>query len=220
MTNKKILLGFTTTRGSDWRKKIEDIKRLNITEIALFPTCLDLGQRQELYALLKETAVNNIPHVHLRSDMTVNEIEYLRDTYHVQYFNIHPTSSDYPFLYDYTKYASQIYVENSNDVPSLEDLNKYAGICLDFSHWETGDGVYNGLEELVMKYPIGCCHVSAYRFVWSRLCMCDDHTYYNLSDFDYMKKYVQYLPDVISLELENNFDEQLKAKEYLEKLIG
>lgn len=36
---------------------------------------------------------------------------------------------------------------------------------------------------------------------------------------DYVKKYKKYLSDIISIELENSFKEQLKVKQYLEKIL-
>jgi hypothetical protein len=35
-----------------------------------------------------------------------------------------------------------------------------------------------------------------------------------------MKKYVKYLPSLVSIELENSFEQQLKVKEYLKKTLG
>jgi len=43
---------------------------------------------------------------------------------------------------------------------------------------------------------------------------------HELKDLDYMKNYEEFWPPIISLELENTFEEQLKAKEYLEKIIN
>jgi len=43
---RKVLLGLTTTFGSDWRAKIKEIDKLKIQEIALFPTCLGEKNRK------------------------------------------------------------------------------------------------------------------------------------------------------------------------------
>lgn len=34
-----------------------------------------------------------------------------------------------------------------------------------------------------------------------------------------MKNFIQYVPELVNIELENSFEEQLKAKKYLEDLI-
>ena len=49
---KKILLGLTTiAEGGEWKNKVKEIDKLDIKEIALFPTCLNLAERKELYQL-------------------------------------------------------------------------------------------------------------------------------------------------------------------------
>jgi len=40
MGKRNILLGLTTTPRSDWRGKVEEIKKFKIKELALFPTFL------------------------------------------------------------------------------------------------------------------------------------------------------------------------------------
>jgi hypothetical protein len=35
-----------------------------------------------------------------------------------------------------------------------------------------------------------------------------------------LKKYVEYLPDILGIELENSFKEQLEIKKYLEKIVN
>ena len=59
MGNKKILLGLTTTPGSDWRKKVSEIDKLGLKELALFPTCLNEQERKELYGLLEKTKLKD-----------------------------------------------------------------------------------------------------------------------------------------------------------------
>ena len=46
------------------------------------------------------------------------------------------------------------------------------------------------------------------------------HMLGELSELDYVKKYVQYLPRYLSIELENSFREQIKIREYLEKIVN
>ena len=58
---KKILLGLTTiTPGGEWRNKIKEIDELGLKEIALFPTCLKIDERKELYQLLEKTKLKKI----------------------------------------------------------------------------------------------------------------------------------------------------------------
>ncbi len=228
---KKFLLGLTTTPGSDWRGKIKETKALKITEIALFLTGLKKEERKELYGLLDRSPVKNIPHVHLRSDVDSLEMEYLLRRYKTKVFNHHPFPQ-HLLEYDLSKYFSIIFIENTEIIPSEEELKKFGGICVDFSHWEnanlTACPYYAGFEEKVKKYKIGCGHISAIRKEsgvynnpmypeWKGYY--DNHYFNDLKELDYLKKYFRYLPEFVSLELENSFAEQLRAKKYLETII-
>jgi hypothetical protein len=238
MGNKKILLGLTTTWGSDWREKIEEIEKFNIREIALFLTAIKLEDRKELYSLLEKTKLEVIPHVHLKDDMNLWELEYLEKRFHVQVFNIHGEKDPHPFLNfkDYLgAYCSKTYIENTEDVPSKERLNDFGGICVDFSHWQDGI-LFDSLDydkkmkAAIKKFNIGCSHISA---VGNKLIRDTDiqfkdiiyknfskHHLDDLSELDYIKKYIEFIPDIVSIELNNSFEEQLKVKEYLEKIIN
>ncbi len=228
-----ILLGLTTTPNSDWRAKIEEIKKFNLKEIALFPTCLEIEERKELYNLLEKTSIERIPHVHLRHDFEKWELDLLSNKYDTQLFNIH-ASTEALHLLEHKKYRSQIYVENLYEVNDLffEVLDKCGGLCLDASHFEDYAYVqklphYEDLKKCIDKYKIGCCHVSAVSEPFEMFREPDGtdrkifshHVVKHLTDLDYVQKYVQYLPKFISIELENSFEEQLKAKDYLEKII-
>ncbi|MDD5490110.1 MAG: hypothetical protein PHP25_05535 [Candidatus Moranbacteria bacterium] len=237
MRNRKILVSLTTLSNiskknlsSGWESKIEEIKENNLEEIALFLTGLKKEERKKLYNALENTAVKSIPHVHLRTDMELKELDYLVQKYSVQAFNLHATA-EWPLIYDYDKYASKIFFENIKTVPVEEELKKFGGLCVDFSHWKEkelhGDVKYcEEIKDRIKKYKIGCSHVSAikdepipiiidpYREEYS------SHILENLSELDYIKEYKKYLPDLISIELENSITEQLEAKKYLEKLIN
>jgi hypothetical protein len=227
MENKKILLGLTTTSGSDWKAKIEEIKKFNISEVALFLGPLNKEKREEIYELLKESPIKSLPHVHARTDMEEWEFNYLAERYGTKFFNIH-SLKEYPLTkeVDFSKYYNRVYLENVAIIPSKEELDQFAGLCIDFSHWENGNLTkwegYEKFEELVNKYPIGCCHISAITnnlVEWPEWKTYDSHNYKSLTEFDYIKKYKKYLPDLISIELENSFEEQLKVKAYLENII-
>jgi hypothetical protein len=235
---KKILLGLTTTWGSDWREKVREIDKFGIKEIALFPTALEIEERKELYDLLEKTKIEQIPHIHLRDEMELWELEYLEKRFHVQVFNIHGESDphSFPNLEKRLKnYCPNIYVENTDAVPSEKELKKFGGICIDFSHWQ--DGILfdrldydNEMRNAVKKFRIGCSHISAMgnKIIESADVQLEGVIYKNfskhhlddLNELDYIKKYIEFIPDIISIELNNSFEEQLKVKEYLEKIIN
>lgn len=233
---KKILLGLTTIAEGEWKNKIEEIDKLGLEEIALFPTCLNLAERKELYQLLEKTKLKRIPHVHIRNDMEIFELDYLTSRFKTEVFNLHPENSDYPFLVDYEKYSKNIYVENnSKGTPTKNDLKKYAGLCLDLTHWEAairekteGNKTGERLKNLADKHKIGVNHISAVkpkkihiydRFNGKNIFCYDSHRLDSLSEVDYVKKYKNYLADIISIELENSLKRQLEVKKYLEKIL-
>jgi hypothetical protein len=236
MGNRKILLGLTTTPGSDWRAKVEEIDKLGLKEIALFPTCLGPDDRKELYALLEKTGIENIPHVHLRDDMESWEIDLFIEKYSANVFNIHPNHKGFELIKNNAKYRSLIYIENLYTPPAKEYFkeeifveNKLAGICGDLSHLKAEQLLYPDLYSetinLFEKYPIGCNHISAVTaepYLWKNGAMIQDsHFLSNQKELDYIKEFPgKYFSDFVSIELENSFKEQLEAKKYIESIIN
>jgi hypothetical protein len=220
----EILLGLTTTPGSDWQAKVEEMKKLGIKRIALFPTFFKLGKRKELYGLLATIEGLEIPHVHLRDDMEDWELELFEKKYKTQVYNIHISHVDVPL---YQKYMSKIYVENHHCLLPLEVIKHCAGICLDTSHLEPSRirrrPEYTQIMGTLEKYPIGCCHISAFNNNFfnpkNYYVGFDRHYMKKLKWLDYVEKYTQFLPHYVSLELENSFEEQLQAKKYLENIL-
>ncbi len=229
MGNKKILLGLTTTPDSDWRAKIEEIDKFGIKEIALFPTCLEIEQRREIYDLLEKTCLETVPHVHLRNDTENWELDYLSLRYRTHLFNIHANTESQKIL-DYPNYRDKIFIENVKNIDDLfiGMLKISGGICLDIAHWvDSGilrkNSSYNKFPEFLEKYKIGCCHISVLRKSLKenskKLFFYGSHYLDNKKGLDYILPYVKYLPEYISIELENSFEEQLGIKKYLEELI-
>jgi hypothetical protein len=229
---RKILLGLTTTPRSDWKEKINEIDKLSLKEVALFLTFLEIEERKELYSLLEGSGLEKIPHVHLRNDMETWEMDFLDKRYGTEVYNIHPYAVDLEFLKrisDKNKY----FVENCEIIDGLffKIAKSCGGICLDITHWED-KGIPYGYDifgQRINEFRIGCSHISAIKgtaMLWDHYLTGETIPYYSshhmdkLSELDYVKKYVQYLPKYVSIELENSFAEQLKIKEYLEKIIN
>jgi len=229
---KKILLGLTTTPGSDWKNKIREIEEFNLEEIALFPTFLKIKERKELYSLLEKTQLKKITHVHLRDDMEKWELDLFDKKYKTEVYNIHPHMKDLIFLKNIED-RSKIFVENLEVIDDLffKAVSECGGICIDISHWED-KSIPEGYKELSLRigeFKIGCSHISAINY---KAMPCENYltkeiySYHSnhymgkLSELDYVKKYVKYLPKYVSIELENSFEEQLKIKDYLEKIIN
>jgi hypothetical protein len=234
-SERKILLGLTTTPQSDWRRKIEEIDELNLKEIALFPTCLEMIERKELFSLLEKIKLLRIPFVHLRDDMEEKEADYLTDKFGTECFNVHPEGKFYQFV-SKSKYRDRIYVENlyypkRRSFFNEEIFRKYkiAGICLDFSHLAAEEKEYPDYYpkklKIIENSKIGCNHISV---CFSKrkyepmvnADIYDSHYLEKLSDLDYLKKFpISFFSDMLAIELENSFKEQLEAKKYIEDII-
>ena len=225
-TKHEILLGLTTTPNSDWRGKVEEMKKFGIKKIALFPTFLTINKRKELYNLLDEVKGLTIPHVHLRvEDMEEWEFKWF-EKHKVEFYNIHMGAHHNKLL---EKYSGKMYIENHphRAIPENQ-LKDVAGICLDFQHWQLAKKIRSSMAEKTKKYAkeyaIGCCHVSPlpklkntlFRF----LKKASSHYMISLDELDYLENYRQYLPKYISLEMENSFKQQLEVKQYLENILS
>ncbi|MFA5124416.1 MAG: hypothetical protein WC473_01130 [Patescibacteria group bacterium] len=221
-----ILPSITTTSHADWRQMISDCTSLGVQEVALFLSALPAKEHEKVFEALKQSSVKSIPFVHLRSDMPPEEVDYLIDNYGTKMFNIH-SQKQFPLKYDLSRFRSMIYLENTNS-PIADEISEWAGLCLDVSHHENkrllGLPLYREIVELLKKYPVGCWHLNAIKPESIVKIEDDDygydrHSFKNLSEFDYCVRYQEYLPQFIALELENTVAEQLKAKEYVAKLL-
>jgi len=232
---KKILLGLTTTAGSDWRDKVEEIKELNLTELALFPTFLNPQERQELYGLLEQTPLVSLPYVHLRDDFSDAELDLLINRYKTKVFSCHSNGAGYALLNRLPKYNSLIYVENpanAKEMPGFSAANftqyQVTGLCLDLSHLAVSQLTDKKLAAevaVVMKrWPLGVNHISGFssnavmRFFHSAKA---NHHLNSLTELDYLKDLpASYFAKYICLELENSFLEQNEVKQYLDLILA
>ncbi|MFA6428048.1 MAG: hypothetical protein WCW02_00690 [Candidatus Buchananbacteria bacterium] len=223
----KILPAITTTGQTDWREKIVELNKLDLTEVCFFPTGLASTERQEAYKLLKKSKIKSIPFVHLRSDMSPDEIEFLIANFKTNIFNIH-AMSEWPLQYDLSKYLSQMYLENSAYPMPEAEVKQLAGVCLDYAHLESrrleGSPLYSAQYQLFKKYPIGCAHISAlsqqaYYNPERKEIQHDLHRYANLNQFDYLESYKNFLAPLVAMELTNSISEQLVAIEYIKKIF-
>ncbi|MFA5175865.1 MAG: hypothetical protein WC413_01210 [Candidatus Nanoarchaeia archaeon] len=228
----EVLVGLTTDPRFNWEDKIKEIQKLKdennpIKRIAFYPTQLELKDRvlvyKELNKLFKKGSLEQIPHVHLRGDMQDWELELFKEDYGANVFNIHAMHIDVPA---FKKYLDMISIENGHKPLTEKMLDKCAGICLDISHQEESNyklSFLYGLNGLLEKYPIKCCHVSGIKHF--KMLNWGYHThklseYSNFEELRYAEKYKYCLPFWVSLELNNSIEEQYIAiKPYLEELI-
>ena len=97
---KTLLPSITTTRGSSWQSQLAEVCELGLTQVAVFPTCMDYKQRKDFYEQLESIAGLRIPFVHARNDMGAVEYRYFVVRFGTEYFNLHPRRH---FTDDYIK---------------------------------------------------------------------------------------------------------------------
>lgn len=220
----------------DWRGKLEEVKALGLKQVALFLTCANPEERQEIYEFLKDTKIKEIPFVHLRTDMTKDEIDYLIKNYHTQAFNIH-SNKEFPYPKDIKRYKNMVYIENVYGALDENEIKQFAGICLDFSHLEedrrfTPD-LYAKNIVMIEKYGCGCNHLSPAKSAHfknegeisagEKKYPKEQHPHFlnDLSQLDYLKGYPKkYFSKFPALELENSIEEQLEAKAHIELILS
>lgn len=223
-----------TTIKSIWPDKIREIDVLGLEEVAIFPTTLNIADRQKLYVLLENSSVKRIPHVHLRHDCEAWELDYLIKRFDTKVFNLHPCIECLEFLEKNPKFRKVIYVENLADIDDMfmAVLEKCAGLCLDLAHWENHGYFfqrpsYQKFSAVVKNHEIGINHISAFGpsddyfddpATGERIRMYDQHMMSDIEQFTYVKKFLPYLADYASIEIENSLSEQIKVKEYLNKI--
>jgi len=221
-----LLPSLTSTRRDRIGPFLEALRQSEVKTIALFPTTLKPQERRSLYEKLEQVPGLKVAHVHLRSDCDDAEIGYLIHRFGTEVFNVHPAASNTAYVPESSRWVKAISLENADVLPEAAQLELYAGVCPDFSHWEAGrrarDSAYDGFEALVRRFPPVCCHVSAIREgdpnPWNG--RTDHHHFTSLSDFDYLDAYREFLPpDWVSLELENPLEEQLEAIGSLQKRL-
>ena len=225
LKREQFLVSITTTgeQGAGWREQIKEIKKLGLKKVALFPTCLKKAEREKMYRLLEKSGVKEIPFVHIRTDMILDELDYLVSHFKTKVFNVH-TKKRHPMLHDYSKYKDIIYVENVWPPFDEKEIKELAGICLDISHLENdkrlNSEIFSKITEMLKKYPVGCNHIGSIQeamvFDKNNKKVFAVHYFENLSEFDYLKSYPKkYFSNFIAMELENSLKEQLKAIDYI-----
>lgn len=228
--SENLLVTITTTPNSDWRDKIKEINRLGLKSVALFPTCLERAERDEMYCLLEKTKLKTIPFTHLREeDMGWGEINYLIKKWKCQVFNVHAMLPIFRKNFS-SQCKDKIYVENGTELLTEKNIDGFAGICLDFTHLENDRRLrpknYKAIIKLIKKHKIGCAHFGAiademYVSRYKRTKRCDLHWANSVLQFDYLKKYQKKMfPKYIALELENSLKDQIKFKNYIIKLLS
>jgi hypothetical protein len=221
--SKKILFGITAKEEKNWKEKLREIKNLKIKEASLFLELLEKDQREKLYKALPESGIKNIPLVHIRHDMTTDELKFLKDSFKTKCFTIHEENFIDDDIKKWKGFYKNLALEMNFDnfVSKKVKVKKIGGFCVDLSHLKVGmeklskDFKYVFDRKNTKKY-FDCSHLNGYNPKTN----CDMHTIHSLKDFDYLKTLPNFLfGKFIALETYNSIKEQLEFKKYLISIL-
>lgn len=217
----KILLSITGEGSLDWSNKLKEINKLKIKKIAVFLERFDKKERDNFYRLLEKSCIKEVPFVHIRHDVSIEEIEYFIKKYKTKYFNIH--EDHFKILDKWKGYWDKLYLEMNYDgiINKNVKVRRIGGFCVDLSHFKSS--IDRGVEEVYYTYlrrnkiKFVCNHLNGYNPIERG----DKHIITNLKDFDYLTTLPKYIfGKVIALEVDNSIKEQIKFKEYLIKVLN
>ena len=217
--SERILFG-VASYGSDWRKQLKDIGKLKISKISLFLECLELPERKEVYESLLNSKIKNIPLVHIRGDMTREELVFLKSNFKSSHFTIH--EDEFRFLPKWRGFQKNLFLEMNTDdhVSKSVELKRIGGFCVDISHFKVAEQKWSKeFEYTIRKSPkrFACNHLNGYSYELNK----DLHVIKGLKDFEYLKTMPGFLfGKVIALETGNSIAEQIKFKKHIIKLLS
>lgn len=217
---KKIYLGITGIKNTDWQSKLKEINRLGVKEAAVFLECFQKQQRHNLYRMLLRSSIKSVPLVHLKDDSKKDEIQFFIDNFGTRHFNIHEHS--FNALNQWKGYWDKLYLEmDYNDkIAKNVKVKKIGGFCVDLAHFKSA--IARGSEEAYYiflrknKIKFSCNHLSGY----SPEKNCDLHTIKSLKDFDYLTTLPEWIfGEIVALEVFHSIEEQIKFKAYIEQCL-
>ncbi|MCW8965120.1 MAG: hypothetical protein OQK82_00325 [Candidatus Pacearchaeota archaeon] len=219
ISSKEILVSITGRSIEELKAKITECEKLNLSRVSVFLTFLGPKEKFEIYELLLSSSIKNIPLVHLRHDMSEEEINFFVQNFNTKCFTIH--ENHFSILHKWKKFSDKLFLEFNydNKVPKSVHIEKIGGFCIDLSHFmaslerQTKDDLYiiNHRKSLFLGN-----HLNGYDFKKKQ----DKHFVESINDFNYLKILPRFIfGKYIALEMFNSISEQLKFKKYLEKVL-
>ncbi|MCD6177724.1 hypothetical protein J7K03_00455 [bacterium] len=220
--SKKILVGITGYKDIHWQRKLREIDKFGITKVALFLERFDKNQRKKIYKALLESRIKDIPLVHIRNDMTKEELSFLVKNFGSLYLTIHEDS--FNVMQKWRGFFKRLYLEMNTDnfISRKVDVSRIGGFCIDLAHFKveatkwSKEFIYIFNRRATKRY-FKCNHLNGYSYEKNT----DIHFPKKLSDFDYLKTLPKFVfGDVIALEMDNSISTQLKYKDYIVDILN
>ncbi len=218
--SNKLFVSITGSENTDWREQLREINNYGIKKAAVFVERFDREQRESLYQALLKSEVEEVPLVHLRHDVVVEEIDFFINNFSTPYFNIHEET--FYFLDKWKKHWDKLYLEMNADseIAGNVKVEEIGGFCIDLAHFRKS--VTRGTEEAYYIYlrrndiEFSSNHISGYLEEEDM----DMHTVDEVERFDYLKDLPEYLfGEVLALEVDNSIREQLQFQEYVSEVL-
>ena len=218
--SEKIILSITGENNIDWQAKLDEINRLKITEVAVFLERFDRKERDHFYRFLLRSSVKKIPFVHLREDVSKEEIQFFINKFRTKYFNIH--EDHFKSLDRWKGFWDKLYLEMNYDSKIAKEVKvrRIGGFCVDLAHFKAA--IARGAKEAYYihlrkdKIKFACNHLGGY-------CperMKDVHKATGTKDFDYLTTLPKYIfGKVIALEVDNGIREQIAFKKHISRIL-
>ncbi len=221
---KIITVSITGKKEKDWQDKLKEVEKLKINEISLFLEFYEKEQREKIYKALLGSNIKSIPLIHIRHDMTKNELKFLKDKFKTKYFTLHEENFVENDIKNWKGFYKNLCLEMNTDdfVSKKVKVKEIGGFCVDLAHFKVGmerlnkDFRYVFARKDIKKY-FDCNHLNGHNPKTN----CDMHTIHSLDNFDYLKTLPNFLfGKIIALETFNSIKEQLEFKKYLAKLLS
>ena len=222
MAKREILVGLTGYNAREVNDKIEEVNSLKIKRVALFLELLKKSDRKKVYEKLLKSQIRSIPLVHIRHDMSKDELRFFVQNFKSKFLTIHESCFEY--LSKWKGFHRRLFLEMNYDskVSSLVKVKEIGGFCIDLSHFKAGEERWSREFEYILKRRdkndyFACNHLNGYSYRKN----CDLHTIKSVKDFDYLKTLPKFIfGRCISLEVFNSIRQQLKFREYLAKFLS
>jgi len=222
MNKKKLLVSITGRKKKDWQKKLKEIEKYQITEIALFVEIFDKKERIGLLEALENSCVKKIPLVHIRNNSTHKELKILYNKFGARYFTIHEKHFNKKIIKHWRGFYKNLYLEMNTDdnVPPKVKVENIGGFCTDLAHYKKQVTLqvqeYIYIVEHLNKTKTGCNHLSGYSYKRIK----DLHAVKSVSEFNYIKTLPRNIfGDIIAFEIFNSIEDQLRYLPKVKKIL-
>ena len=138
-SEKNVIVSIAGLGAATLLSQIKEINRRKITRAALFLTQVDQAERRLVYRVILESTIKKIPLVHLRNDMSLEEILFLEKNFHPDYYNIHENA--FRYLHKWPGFKKKLLLElagqaKRNPAAQVETIG---GFCVDLAHYRMAE---------------------------------------------------------------------------------